>query len=210
MLEIIKKWSVKRSNGKGTRIRCLARCKCGDVSEYDSSNVASGNTTQCKKCSNTSRSKKHTKHGHNMAHSKGKCTKTYYTWQAMKRRCLTDYDRRSSQYKGKGITICDEWVNSFESFLKDMGEPPTKSHSIDRIDNTKGYYKENCRWATAIEQANNKSNNVKITVNGTTKNLCQWVHITGIKRKTITARLKRGWSEFDAVMTDVGKKPSKC
>ena len=210
MLEIISKWSVKRTNGKGTRIRCIARCVCGNESEYDSTNIARGNTTKCKDCANKSRSKKHVKHGHNMSHSKGSCTKAYYTWQAMKRRCLADYDSKSEYYKGKGITICGEWIESFESFLSDMGEPPTKLHSIDRIDNNKGYCKENCRWATSLQQANNKSNNVKITVNGTTKNLCQWVQISGIKRKTITNRIKRGWSEYDAVMTGIGKKPNQC
>lgn len=210
MLEIISKWSVKRKSGKGVRVRCIARCMCGDESEYDSTNVTSGNTTKCKDCANKSRSKKHTKHGHNMARTKGSCTKSYYTWQAMKRRCLTDYDSKSEYYKGRGITICNEWIESFESFLLDMGEPPTKSHSIDRIDNNKGYCKDNCRWATALEQANNKSNNVKITVNGTTKNLCQWVEISGVQRKTITGRIKRGWSEHDAVMTDVGQKHNKC
>ena len=210
MLELLNEWSVKRPNGRGTRVRCHAKCECGNVSEYIKENIVRGNTTRCKDCSNKSRSEKHTKHGHNMSHSKGSCTKSYYTWQAMKRRCLTDYDSKSEYYKGKGITICDEWIGSFESFLSDMGEPPTKLHSIDRIDNSKGYSKENCRWATQLQQANNKSNNVKITVNATTKNLCQWVQISGIKRKTITSRIKRGWSEYDAIMTDIGKKPNQC
>ena len=161
-------------------------------------------------CSNKSRSKKHTKHGHNKSKSKGGCTKAYYTWQAMKRRCLTDYDKRSERYQSRGITICDDWVGSFESFLSDVGEPPTGQHSLDRIDNDKGYSKENCRWATAKEQANNKTSNYKITVNGETKNLCQWSELTGIKRETIKNRIRRGWSESDAVLTPVGKKPAKC
>lgn len=210
MLKIIKEWSVKRKSGAGTRTRCIAVCMCGGEAEYDKNNVTRGNTTKCRECSNKSRSDKHTKHGHNMSHTKGKCSKAYYTWQAMKRRCLKDYDSKSEYYKGRGIGICDNWVGSFESFLSDMGEPPTKSHSIDRIDNNLGYCKDNCRWATPKEQANNKSNNMKISVNGDVKNLCQWAEISGIKRETIKNRINRGWSESDAVLTPVGKKPAKC
>lgn len=209
MLEIIREWSVKRKSGVGTRIRCIAKCDCGAESEYDKSNITSGNTSQCRSCSNKSRSKKHTKHGHNRSSAGGGCTKSYYTWQAMKRRCLTNYDSRSEHYQKRGISICEEWIDSFEAFLFDMGEPPTKKHSLDRIDNNKGYCKENCRWATPKEQANNKTSNYKITVSGETKNLCQWSELTGIKRETIKNRIKRGWSESDAVLTPVGKKPSR-
>lgn len=210
MLEVIKSWSVKRKSGPGVRIRCVARCACGNESEYDKGNIDSGNTTRCKDCANKSRSKKHTKHGHNKSHTNGACTKAYYTWQAMKRRCLTNYDKRSEHYKSRGITICDEWIDSFERFLSDMGEPPTKAHSLDRIDNSKAYSKGNCRWATAKEQANNKTSNHKITINGETKNLCQWSDIFEINASTIRGRIKRGWSESDAVLTPVGKKPPKC
>ena len=209
MLKIVKKWSVKRKSGNGVRVRCVAICDCGNESEYDSSNVSRGNTTRCSACANKSRSEKHTKHGHNMSNTNGHCTKTYSAWSSMKRRCLTDYDTRSAHYQSRGITICIEWVNSFEVFLSDMGEPPTNEHSLDRINNDGNYSKENCRWATVLQQANNKTNNKQIKINGTIKNLCQWSAIVDIKRKTISNRLSRGWSEYDAVMTDVGKKPNK-
>lgn len=210
MLAITNSWSVKRANNRGTRILCMAKCECGDESQYMKENISRGNTTKCRACANKSRSLKKTKHGHNKGAANGGYTKTYTAWQAMKRRCHTDYDARSEHYQRRGITVCDEWINSFETFLADMGNPPTKDHSIDRIDNDGGYCKSNCRWATATEQANNKTSNRKLTVNGTTKNLCQWANISGIDAPTIRRRIGRGWTEYDAIMTDVGKKPAKC
>ncbi|AHK11815.1 homing endonuclease HNH [Shewanella sp. phage 3/49] len=209
MLTITSQWSVKRPSGNGVRIMCTAECSCGNVSEYMKENIKRGNTTKCKDCANKSRSEKNTKHGKSVDRRTGECSKVYYTWQAMKRRCLTDYDGRSAHYQSRGISICDEWANSFETFLADMGEPASKDLSIDRIDNNKGYYKENCRWATPTEQANNKTTNRKLTVNGTTKNLCQWSSITGIAAPTIRRRLGGGWSEHDAIMIDIGIKPKQ-
>jgi radical SAM superfamily enzyme YgiQ (UPF0313 family) len=85
----------------------------------------------------------------------------------------------------------DKKWEDFESFLKDMGERP-KGHTLDRIDNTKGYYKENCRWATQTQQCRNKSNNVNITFEGKTMCIADWSDYTGLHRDTITRRLKRG------------------
>jgi hypothetical protein len=82
-------------------------------------------------------------------------TTTYKSWQAAKSRCINLKDKDWKKYGGKGITICDQWLN-FENFYKDMGDRP-EGTSLDRIDNTKNYEPGNCRWATRSEQQRNKT-----------------------------------------------------
>jgi len=103
----------------------------------------------------------------------------------MKRRC-----RRFYNYTSKGIVVCEEW-NNFENFLKDMGERP-EGMTLDRIDNTKGYCKENCRWATPREQANNRSTNVVLEYKGESHTLAEWARLLGMKKNTISNRYGRG------------------
>lgn len=88
------------------------------------------------------------------------------------------------------IDIENRWVESFENFLADMGERP-KGKTLDRIDNTKGYFKDNCRWATQSEQNRNKSTNVILTYQGKTMCAIDWAKEIGIHRDTIRKRLKR-------------------
>ncbi len=109
--------------------------------------------------------------------------KTYRAWSSMKQRCLNPKSYRYSYYGGRGITICDRWLN-FESFLEDMGICPVGS-SLDRINPNQGYNPLNCRWANQLTQRNNTTKNIWIEHNGERLTASQWVERrTGITYKS--------------------------
>lgn len=94
--------------------------------------------------------------------------------------------------------MCKEWDN-FQKFLEDMGPRPSGAHSLDRVDNSKGYYKENCRWATSIEQNNNTRSCIPITVNGRTLTLSQWAREFGVTRGVMEGKVRRYQGKEEAV-----------
>lgn len=110
----------------------------------------------------------------------------------MLERCRNPHGKDVRHYRDRGITVCPEW-ESFEAFYRDMGPAPA-DHSLDRVDNARGYYPANCRWATRREQQRNKRTNRLLTLNGETMPLVAWAERTGLRRDTITRRLRRGWS----------------
>ena len=107
-------------------------------------------------------------------------------------RCLRPSKDSFPLYGGKGITVCDRW-RTFENFLADMGERPNGA-SLDRIDSAGNYEPANCRWASAVEQANNKRTNRIIEFNGRSQTIAQWARETGIAYECLYGRLLRGWS----------------
>ncbi len=115
----------------------------------------------------------------------------YGIWQQIKARCLFNKCPAYPSYGGRGITLCQEWLN-FERFAEDMGARPSAKHSIDRIDNNGPYTKENCRWATQKEQCRNTRRNNVITIDGQAKTKAEWCEIYGIKEPTVYQRYKRG------------------
>jgi len=98
-------------------------------------------------------------------------SKEFWTWWRMKRRCYEKNTTRFSDYGGRGITVCDRWLNSYENFLHDMGRAPSKDHSLDRIDNNGNYTPENCKWSTREEQQVNRRNSIAIEINGLKRSL---------------------------------------
>jgi len=105
-------------------------------------------------------------------------------------------------YAGRGITVCDRWRDSFVAFYEDMGPKPSPAHSLDRIDNDKGYEPGNCRWATRTEQMRNTRANRWITFAGETLTLADWSERLGIHKETLTRRLET-WSVEEAMTRPV-------
>lgn len=126
-----------------------------------------------------------------------KISPEYMAWKAMKSRCYTK-NRTDGNYKSNGITVCDEWRNDFKKFYADMGNRPSALHALDRIDNLKGYSKENCRWATRDVQAKNRGSFNKVfSYQGETKILKDWARHFGIKYTTLYMRLHRSMMSFE-------------
>lgn len=120
-------------------------------------------------------------------------SKVHRCWRQMLYRCHTKTSANYDRYGGRGIKVCKRW-HSFDCFIKDMGLPPSASHSLDRIDNLKGYSKDNCRWATSLEQGRNKRSNHFLTFKNKRMTISAWSHQTGIHKATIRGRINRGWS----------------
>lgn len=126
----------------------------------------------------------------------------YSTWRNIKTRCYNKNTHNYKNYGGRGIVMCDRWLNSFSNFYEDMGDKPSSKYSIDRIDNDKGYSKENCRWASSKDQARNRSNNLILKYNGESMAAFDWCKRLGIRNQTLWIRLNRlGWSLERALTT---------
>lgn len=118
----------------------------------------------------------------------------------MKDRCFNKNCNSYPDYGGRGITVCDEWVNNADSFVEwAMSHGYADDLAIDRIDNDGNYCPENCRWVTARENNQNRRSSKLYTIDGVTKNLQQWCDFYGIRRCVVDSRLKRGWDILDAL-----------
>lgn len=124
-------------------------------------------------------------------HGQAQKTSEYKTWATMKERCYNKNCPSYKRYGGRGIVVCDRWVNSFENFFDDMGKKPTANHSLDREDVNGNYEKENCRWATKQEQGRNTSRNVYIDHAGRRMILAEWARELGTGYNNITVMLKK-------------------
>lgn len=168
----------------------MCECICGNIKELNSGDIKSNKVRSCGCLKEEELKKRFTTHGFTK-------NKSYQTWKHIKQRCLNENCKSYHKYGGCGINICDRWL-IFENFLFDMGEPK-EGQSIDRIDNDKGYFKENCRWATSKEQCRNKKFNIKLTHDNQTKCVSEWAEIYNICKDTIYYRFKKGWSHEECI-----------
>lgn len=139
----------KYSYTKNKRVHWLCKCDCGTTKEVQTSYLKSGNTKSCGCYKLSQTSLIMTKHGSSK-------TAEYSAWQGMKGRCYRKKNKKYPIYGGRGITVCDQWLESFDAFYAAMGDRPSPKHSVDRIDTNGNYEPSNCRWATASQQAINR------------------------------------------------------
>ncbi len=192
--------AIREENGYHKKYLCKCDCEKGTERYVDCQNLKSGKSVSCG-CIAIKVTRKHFyKHGESK-------TRLFHIWSNMKSRCYNQSDKRYKNWGGRGIKVCEEWKNSFETFAnwaKENGYNDVLT--IDRIDVNGNYEPSNCRWATSKEQANNRRNNHKVTYRGQTHNIAEWSEITGINRVVILSRLKKGYpledvffyGEFDA------------
>ena len=140
------------------------------------------------------------KMGNNKTHGMSS-TPLHATWASMRQRCLDPNQQTSKNYFEKGITFCPRW-NKFENFFQDMIPTWKKGLTLDRIDNEKGYFPQNCRWATMKEQSLNRSTTVRINYDGRSMNLEEVSKMTGVPRDLLWRRLHiYKWSFEKAITT---------
>lgn len=137
----------------------------------------------------------------------GSDTRIYRIWAHIKDRCYNKNHKSYADYGGRGITVCDEWLESSKAFYDwSIANGYKDGLTIDRIDNNKGYYPDNCRWTTSKIQANNTRWNHNITYKGETKSIQLWGEELGIKPNTLLYRIRRGWSIERAFTTPTVKR----
>ena len=190
--EVYGQWTIK---SKTTKRKVLAECSCGIVKEVFICNLLSGKTISCG-CHRSEISKQRmTTHGHSK-------TNLYYVWLTMRNRCRNDTVKSYQHYGGRGITVCDDWNKSYESFEKWANNNGyCEGLQIDRIDNNGNYEPNNCHFVTQKENANNTSRNHRLEIKGEVKTISEWSLFSGIKRQTIQSRLKYGWDNDDLLIT---------
>lgn len=175
----------------------VCQCDCGNEAWVHTTSFQKKDAHSCGCFANERRKVINKTHG--MSY-----TKTYASWDTMKGRCYYPGDISYPRYGGKGIAVCERWHN-FDNFLADMGLRPDGC-TLDRLDNSKDYSKENCRWSTYKVQANNRTNNRRVTVHGETLTVSGWAEKTGLRADTISKRLAAGWDETEAILTPVSRK----
>ena len=199
-------FTVKQPSGKRagkqrvvSRPWAVFRCPCGTHFPSPLKPVKDGRTKSCGCYSHSlfvEAAAKYNASGASLTHG-FTSTPTYVSWAAMIQRCNNPANSGYYMYGGAGVSVCPEWL-VFENFLADMGIRP-KGKTLDRKESTGGYCKDNCKWSTPTEQANNTSRNRYLTIDGTTNTYAEWGRLVGLSSSVISYRIRRGWSPEEAI-----------
>lgn len=181
-------------DGKSYKRRFRCKCDCGKETICAGPNLRNGHTASCgclHKEMTGNKSRTHGKTG----------SPEYSSWRSMISRCTLESGDTNKSYISRGIVVCDRWRDSFENFYADMGPRPSMKHTIERLNNNGNYEPSNCKWATPIEQANNKRNTIFVEYRGKTMSFMDAVRLSGtsVHFHTIKNRLHLGWSVDRAI-----------
>lgn len=196
------RWLVVKQDGRGSHgeEQYLCRCSCGAERTLRRSSLTSGNSKSCGCFSRDAAISRGITHGRSN-------TRLYRIWAGIIQRCCNSRNRYEwEKYGGRGITVCEEWKNSFEAFESwALSNGYSDSLSIDRVDVNGNYEPMNCRWATIYEQSNNKRTSRFIEFNGETKTVREFADKYGLNYSCLYARLRNGWSVERALLTPTMK-----
>ena len=187
--------SFKEKRGKVHYWNC--RCDCGKEVVVNGYSMIHGNSRSCgclhDELSRERARKQFTTHGLSK-------TRLHSIWLSMRTRCNNPHAKAYQYYGARGISICSEWQNDFQTFYDwAMANGYAENLTLDRIDFNEDYCPKNCRWVTTAEQARNTRKNRLVTINGETHILCDWAKIIGINYKSLAERIDKGWPDSELV-----------
>lgn len=177
----------------------LCLCDCGSKSSVCACHLASGKIQSCGCYQKEACSLRTTTHG---VIKSGKYKREYFIWKGIISRCTDKENAGYKDYGGRGIAVCDRWMDSVLNFIQDMGPRPDGT-SVDRINNDGNYEPSNCRWADKHTQANNTRRNKFIEFCGKVQTVSQWGRELRLSPSVIASRLRIGWSLDRAFYTPV-------
>ena len=184
--DVFGRWTIVREGERTAKRerRFWCQCECGSPEKLVRlSHIKSGNPQSCSCLRKEEAAKRQTTHGRSD-------TLIHSIWRSMRARCNNPNNKKYESYGGRGITVCARW-DSFENFAADMGKCPGKGYSIDRIDNNKSYFPENCDWRTQKEQCRNQRTNSLLTYQGKTQCIAAWAEQLGLNYGTLRSRLTK-------------------
>lgn len=193
-LTVVKPDGFKQTASGARQYFWTCKCECGKECRIDGCCLRRAST---KSCGCTVSNYRHGMANHPL----------YSVWLGMKQRCLNKNHKNYQDYGGRGVKICQRWLESVANLHADMGDRPTSKHTIERRNNAGDYEPENCYWATRAEQNENTRQTRLLTFQGKTLSVGKWAKALGMGRKTLTSRIDRlGWSVEKALSTPVATK----